>query len=221
MSSSIFIYRIVNENNNMAAMVYDKLMSFPEDNYNYFNLNMLSENELVGKYVVVRTVKEERYNSDNRIFETINTTKADVVDFTVVNNMLEVWGNKKKANQLLFTLAKAFENNITIDLQEISINRIVDNLSNYKVKIANVSFDNFTLAGDIVGKFSVNLSNYSDALVVLKKYREKISRMTIVINSDDQGLKISITSKGVVTVYKPRENFEDNVLDLLHAILLK
>ena len=56
---------------------------------------------------------------------------------------------------------------------------------------------------------------------VLKKYKEKIARMTAILPCEGTSLKITFSSKGSVMVYKTRDSFEDDMLDMLHAILLK
>ena len=103
----------------------------------------------------------------------------------------------------------------------ISIENIISKLQTYKVKVSKVCFEDFLFSEDIVGNFTVDLSTYGDVFAVLKKYKEKIARMTAILPCEGTSLKITFSSKGSVMVYKTRDSFEDDMLDMLHAILLK
>ena len=221
MAISIFVYNLAPAVPFLASKIYDQLSNIPDDKTNYFKLELLNENELSGEYIIVQTVEESFYNPIDRIFEQRKASKATVISFTICNNQLEIWGNKTNAGKLIFAISSATQNQISINAVNISIENIISKLQTYRVKISKVCFEDFLLSEDIVGNFTVDLSTYGDVFAVLNKYREKIARMTAILPCEGTSLKITFSSKGTVMVYKTRESFEDDMLDMLHAILLK
>ncbi len=221
MASSIFVYNLSLSVPQIASKVYEILSSVPDDETSYFNLQLLSDDELSGEYVTVQTVEETFYNASERSFGQRQAQKANIVNFNIYNNYLEIWGNKTNANRLVFAISTAFQNQISVNAIEISIEDIVSKLHDHKVKVSKVCFEDFLFTEDIVGNFTVDLSSYGDAFSVLNKYKEKISRMTIILPCDGMALKITISSKGAIMVYKSRDSFDDDALDMLHSILLK
>lgn len=219
-SNSIFIYELAATSKSLASDIYNLTKEFPEDETNYFNLQLISPNELSGEYVVVQNVEEIYYNAEQRTFDKRIAPRARVIHFDIFNNHLEIWSNKTNANRLVFTLSNLL-NHISINAIEISLKDIVHKLQYQKVKISKVCFEDFLFTEDIVGNFNVDLSSYGDAISVLQKYQDKIARMTIILPHNDTSLRISLTSKGSVTVYKSRDMFDDDAINLLHDILLK
>lgn len=219
-SSSIFIYELETLSTSVASDIYDLLKDFPEDENNYFNLQLVSSNELNGEYVIVQNIKETYYNAELRTFETRIVPKANIVYFDVFGNKLEIWSNKINANRLVFTLSNVL-NHVSINAVEISLKDIINKLQYKKVKISKVCFEDFLFTEDIVGNFTVDLSSYGDPFSVLQKYLDRIVRMTIIIPYNNISLRVGLTSKGSVTVYKSRDDLDYDEINLLHDILLK
>lgn len=219
-SSSIFIYELVVPNKYIATDIYNSLNEIQEDENNYFNLQLVSPNELTGEYVVVQNVEETYYNAEQRTFETRIAPRANVIHFDIFNNQLEIWSNKSNATRLVFTLSNLL-NQISINAIEISLKDIIHKLQYQKVKVSKVCFEDFLFTEDIVGNFNVDLSSYGDAFSVLKKYQDKIARMTVIIPYNDTSLRVSLTAKGSVTVYKSRNLLDEDAISVLHNILLK
>lgn len=219
-SSSIFIYELVSSSTTVASDIYNLINALPEDENNYFNLQLESPNELSGEYVIVQNVEEIYYNSEQRIFETRIAPRAHVIHFNIINNQLEIWSNKTNANRLVFMLSNLL-NQISINAIEFSLKDTIQRLQYQKVKISKVCFEDFLFTEDIVGDFYVDLSSYGDAFSVLQKYQDKIVRMTIILPCNDTSLRISLTAKGSVTIYKSRDVLSDEALKLIHDILLK
>lgn len=221
MATSIFVYNLTPSTPKLAADIYRKLSNVPDDGPNYFNLQLLNENELSGEYVIVQTVEESFYNPIDRVFEKRKASKATIVSFAICNDRLEIWGNRTRANRLIFAISSATNNIFSINSVKISIENIINKLQAYKVKVSKVCFEDFLFSEDLVGNVTVDLSTYGDAFAVLKKYKEKIARMTAILPCEGVSLKVTFSSKGAVMVYKTRDSFDDDMLDMLHAILLK
>ena len=68
-SSSIFIYELRSPAEINVESIYSRLKGYPEDENTYFNLEMISANELLGEYVIVQNAQESCYNPEQRVFE--------------------------------------------------------------------------------------------------------------------------------------------------------
>ena len=66
-SSSIFIYELSSPEEINIESIYSCLKSYPEDENTYFNLEMISANELLGEYVIVQNAQESYYNPEQRV----------------------------------------------------------------------------------------------------------------------------------------------------------
>lgn len=217
-SSSIFIYELSTPESITVLDIHNHLHAFDENENNYFNLQLISDTELIGEYVMVQTVEETYYNAELRLFESRIVPKANVISFSIIDNYLEVWSNKTNANKLTFVLTNLVRG-ISIKAIEISLIETIKKLQLEKAKVTKVCFEDFLFTGDIVGNFTVDLSSYGDAFSVLQQYKDKIARLTVVIPSNDTILKLSLTSKGRVVIYKTRNNLDDETIVLLHKIL--
>ena len=58
-SSSIFIYELRSPAEINVESIYSRLKGYPEDENTYFNLEMISANELLGEYVIVQNAQEK------------------------------------------------------------------------------------------------------------------------------------------------------------------
>ena len=218
-SSSIFIYGLCSSAKINVESIYLRLKDYPEDENTYFNLELISNNELIGEYVIVQNAQESYYNPQQRVFESKIVPKANVISFSITDNYLEIWGNKTSANKLVFELSNLLKP-ISINSVEITINMLLERLKGYKLKVSKVCFQDFLFTEDIVGNFTVDLSSYGDAFSILQKYNDKISSMTIILLCDNSSVKLRITAKGRVTVYKSRYSLDDEEILFLHRILL-
>ena len=179
-SSSIFIYGLCSSAKINVESIYLRLKDYPEDENTYFNLELISNNELIGEYVIVQNAQESYYNPQQRVFESKIVPKANVISFSITDNYLEIWGNKTSANKLVFELSNLLKS-ISINNIEITINMLLERLKGYKLKVSKVCFQDFLFTEDIVGNFTVDLSSYGDAFSILQKYNDKISSMTIIL----------------------------------------
>ncbi len=93
-SSSIFIYELRSPSEINVESIYSCLKGYPEDENTYFNLEMISANELLGEYVIVQNVQESYYNPEQRVFEYRIVPKANVISFSITDGFLEIWETK-------------------------------------------------------------------------------------------------------------------------------
>lgn len=218
-SSSVFIYELCSSAEINVESIYLRLKDYPEDENTYFNLELISNNELLGEYVIVQNTQESYYNPQQRVFESKIVPKANVISFSITDNYLEIWGNKTSANKLVFELLNLLKP-ISINSVKITINMLLERLKGYKLKVSKVCFQDFLFTEDIVGNFTVDLSSYGNAFSILQKYNDKISSMTIILFCDNSSIKLRITAKGRVAVYKSRSSLDDEEILFLHQILL-
>lgn len=219
-SSSVFLYQIVTNDSEIGSLIYKKIKSIPEDELNYFNIQLISKNEISGEFINVQNVEEFYYNAENRSFETRTVFKANVLYFDIYENILEIWGNKAHANKLVFRLSDILDN-VSINLIEVSLKHVIKKLQFRQATISKVNFEDFLFTEDIVGNFSVDLSSYGDAFSILDKYQNKISRMTVILALNGNSIKLSITSKGSIVIYQKREQLDEDTIAAIHDILLK
>ena len=218
-SCSIFIYELQSPNRITVEDIHNRLKEYPEDANAYFYLELISNVELIGEYITVQSVEETYYNPEQRLFETRITPRANIISFTIINNYLEIWSNKTNANRLIFVLSSILQP-ISINSIEVSLKEIINKLQYQKVKISKVCFEDFLFTEDIVGNFTVDLSSYGEAFSVIQKYRDKIANMTIIFSYENAMLKLRLTSKGRITIYKARNTLDDEALLFLHNLLI-
>ena len=118
-SSSIFIYELRSPAEINVESIYSRLKGYPEDENTYFNLEMISANELLGEYVIVQNAQESYYNPEQRVFEYRIVPKANVISFSITDDFLEIWGNKTSANKLVFELSNLLAP-ISINFQNVA-----------------------------------------------------------------------------------------------------
>lgn len=218
-SCSIFIYELQSPNRITVEDIHNRLKEYPEDANAYFNLELISNVELTGEYITVQSVEETYYNPEQRLFETRITPRANIISFTIINNYLEIWSNKTNASRLIFVLSSILQP-ISINGIEVSLKEIINKLQYQKVKISKVCFEDFLFTEDIVGNFTVDLSSYGEAFSVIQKYQDKIANMTIIFSYENAMLKLRLTSKGRITIYKARNTLDDEALLFLHNLLI-
>lgn len=218
-SSSVFIYKLKSLNPIDVGTIYSQLKNRPEDGNSYFNFEIISDNELIGEYTIVQNTKESFYNTERRAFESQIVTKADVISFSIKEEILEIRGSKTSASKLVFELSNLIDP-ITISSIEVTIDAILEKLKGKKLKITKVCFRDFLFTEDIVGNFSVDLSSYGDAFSILKKYNDKITSITIILYYENTSIKLRIAANGRITVYKKLSTMNDEEIFFIHQILL-
>lgn len=218
MASSIHFYEIL-LNDKKLVDIYKILDNSVADNENYFSLELISDNELQGEFYIINNIEEQIFNIEKRIFETITSTKASVVQFSIINNKLEVWGNKTNTNKLIFRLSTLIKD-ISFNAIEVSMDSIIDKLANHSVKISKVSLNDVLFTEDIVGNFTVDLSSYGNPFSILKKYKEKINRLSFIYITGEVCTRFMLTSNGNLTVHKNIENMDEDIKSFIRDILL-
>jgi hypothetical protein len=219
-SNSVFLFDLETSNKSIASDYYAVINQLEEDGPNYFDVQLIDSDELSGQYVIVQNVEETYYDPQNRTFDTRISPKASIVYFDIINTKLEVWGNRSNCNKFIFALSVLLKS-VTISSVDVSLQELINKLFIYKVTVGKVSFEDFLFTEDIVGNFNVDLSSYGDAYAVLNKYRDKISRMIVTLPCGNSSLKLSLTSKGTITVFRQRDQFEDDELNMLHNLFYK
>lgn len=218
MALNFFTFEISPVGNDCAFDIYNKLMGF-DFSPDFFELQMVDSNELIGEYTIVSNVEEDFYDITTRSIITKQAQKAYVVRFRVVGNRLEVRANKSGANRLVFSISRALANRISFNLIDISIQKIVSKLKSTKAKISRVSFQDFVFANDIIGCFTTDLSTHSDGYSIVEQHQEKIIKMTIILPLKDSSVKLNISSTGSILAYRNSSDFDEEIRDFINTIL--
>lgn len=217
-SSSIFIYELRSPAEINVESIYSRLKGYPEDENTYFNLEMISATNYWANMSLSKMLKNLIITL-SREFLNIVLFLKQMLFLSALRMVLEIWGNKTSANKLVFELSNLLAP-ISINSIEVTIDTLLEKLKGYKLKVSKVCFQDFLFTEDIVGNFTVDLSSYGDAFSILQKYNDKISSMTIILYCDNSSIKLRITAKGRVTVYKSRSSMDDEEILFLHQILL-
>ena len=141
------------------------------------------------------------------------------IAFSGATQFLEQYKDKTEGDQIIGHFGLGFYSAFMV-ADEVTIDTLLEKLKGYKLKVSKVCFQDFLFTEDIVGNFTVDLSSYGDAFSILQKYNDKISSMTIILYCDNSSIKLRITAKGRVTVYKSRSSMDDEEILFLHQILL-
>lgn len=219
-TNSIFVYEIESEFEQIASELYRKLSRMPDDGMSHFKLQLVSEDELDGEFIIVKNVEEVYYDAQTRNVEKRTVAKANVIYFHVYNKNLEVWGQKLAVNQMIYMISNLL-GDLCIQAVEIPLVEMIDILKRYNAKIGRVSFEDFLFDDSLIGNFSVDLSTYSNAFSIIEKYQEKISKMNVLISTCNNTVKLKVTAKGNLTVYKKRDDLDIEEVELLRNIIRK
>ena len=217
-TTSLNIFKIQNIKNN-ASFVYEMLSPYTDNNSAYFNLNLISNDELSGEYVYVQNIEQSFYNVEMKTFEIQIIPKAIVVPFEIENNHIFIWSNRTNVNKLLFKLT-AILNNISFSAIEPNLERTIEKIGKYNTKISKVSIENIVLLEDIVGTFSTDLYSYGDSCSVLKRYKDQLLKLSFQYFTGEACITITLNKNGGIVVYKSYKDLDDEQLGFIRKIFL-
>ena len=217
-TTSLNIFKIQNIKNN-ASFVYEMLSPYTDNNSAYFNLNLISNDELSGEYVYVQNIEQSFYNVEMKTFEIQIIPKAIVVPFEIENNHIFIWSNRTNVNKLLFKLT-AILNNISFSAIEPNLERTIEKIGKYNTKISKVSIENIVLLEDIVGTFSTDLYSYGDSFSVLKRYKDQLLKLSFQYFTGEACITITLNKNGGIVVYKSYKDLDDEQLGFIRKIFL-
>lgn len=217
-TTSLYIFKIQNIKQNISS-VYEILKPYVEDSAAYFNLNLISNDELSGEYVYVQNIEQAFYNVEMKTFEVQIIPKATVVPFEIENNCIFVWANRTNVNKLLFKLTTIFHN-ISFSAIEPHLERTLEKIGNYNTKISKVSIEDVVLFEDIVGTFSTDLYSYGDSFSVLKKYKDQLLKLSFQYYSCEACISITLNKNGGIIVYKSYKDLDNEQLNFIREIFL-
>lgn len=218
-TTSLNILNIENRNLTISE-IYDQLNKYEESNENYFILNLISNNELSGKYIYVQNVEQQIYNIEARKFESQIIPKAVTIPFDITNNKILVWANKSNVNRLIYTLTNVIKG-IILSSVNIPISNVLLKINKQNTKITKICLLDIALVDDLVGKFYTDLYSYGDSYGILRKYKNQIEKITFQYYIMDTFLTITLNDNGNITLYKCYDNIDDEQLDFLKTLFIE
>jgi hypothetical protein len=218
-TTSLNILNIENRNLTISE-IYDQLNKYEESNENYFILNLISNNELSGKYIYVQNVEQQIYNIEARKFESQIIPKAVTIPFDITNNKILVWANKSNVNRLIYTLTNVIKG-IILSSVNIPISNVLLKINKQNTKITKICLLDIALVDDLVGKFYTDLYSYGDSYGILRKYKNQIEKITFQYYIMDTFLTITLNDNGNITLYKCYDNIDDEQLDFLKKLFIE
>ena len=210
----------IEDKNLTISEIYDQLNKYEESNENYFILNLISNNELSGKYIYVQNVEQQIYNIEARKFESQIIPKAVTIPFDITNNKILVWANKSNVNRLIYTLTNVIKG-IILSSVNIPISNVLLKINKQNTKITKICLLDIALVDDLVGKFYTDLYSYGDSYGILRKYKNQIEKITFQYYIMDTFLTITLNDNGNITLYKCYDNIDDEQLDFLKKLFIE
>ncbi len=209
----------IEDKNITASEIYNKLNHYEESNENYFILNLISKNEFSGKYIYIQNIEQQIYNIETRSFENQIIPKANTIPFEITNNKILVWANKSNVNRLIFIFTSIIKG-MTLSTINIAINDVLAKINKQNMKITKICLKDIALLEDLIGKFYTDLHSYGDSYGILKKYKDKIEKISIQYYIGDTFLSMTLNQGGNIILYKAYDDIDDDQLDFLKKIFI-
>ena len=209
----------IEDKNITASEIYNKLNHYEESNENYFILNLISKNEFSGKYIYIQNIEQQIYNIETRSFENQIIPKANTIPFEITNNKILVWANKSNVNRLIFIFTSIIKG-MTLSTINIAINDVLAKINKQNMKITKICLKDIALLEDLIGKFYTDLHSYGDSYGILKKYKDKIEKISIHYYIGDTFLSMTLNQGGNIILYKAYDDIDDDQLDFLKKIFI-
>ncbi len=204
----------IEDKNITASEIYNKLNHYEESNENYFILNLISKNEFSGKYIYIQNIEQQIYNIETRSFENQIIPKANTIPFEITNNKILVWANKSNVNRLIFIFTSIIKG-MTSSTINIAINDVLAKINKQNMKITKICLKDIALLEDLIGKFYTDLHSYGDSYGILKKYKDKIEKISIQYYIGDTFLSMTLNQCGNIILYKAYDDIDDDQMDFL------
>ena len=209
----------IEDKNITASEIYNKLNHYEESNENYFILNLISKNEFSGKYIYIQNIEQQIYNIETRSFENQIIPKANTIPFEITNNKILVWANKSNVNRLILIFTSIIKG-MTLSTINIAINDVLAKINKQNMKITKICLKDIALLEDLIGKFYTDLHSYGDSYGILKKYKDKIEKISIQYYIGDTFLSMTLNQGGNIILYKAYDDIDDDQLDFLKKIFI-
>lgn len=207
----------IEDKNITASEIYNKLNHYEESNENYFILNLISNNDLSGKYIYVQNVEQQIYNVETREFESQIIPKVNTIPFEITNNKILVWANKSNVNRLIFIITSIIKE-MELSIIKIHINDILSKINKQNMKITKICLNDIALIEDLIGKFYTDLYSYGDSYGILKKYKDQIEKISFQYYIDDAFLTITLHENGNIVLYKNFDSIDDEQLNFIKML---
>ncbi|WP_418755479.1 hypothetical protein [Eubacterium ventriosum] len=209
-------------NNNFSWNDIIEKIIFANTEKSYCKINEQSDNYIGGCYIYESLQNQTIYNIIKNEFETIKTTKQNIVKFDMflLNGILLLWGSKKASTFFLTMLEQASCNMLVIDYNRTDFKTMLKRLMKdslvlfSKMKIVDIIIDD-----GIIANCSVSLSNYSNVTELINKYMDSISQITVLLGQDMYGVSMTLFSSGSVVVYKDRDDIDSEVMNSINLMI--
>lgn len=225
-TQSILPYTFKLLENNSSEFIQGTIDGYQQPDERFI-VEYYDKNQLDGVYIFVLYYKESVFNYETNGFKLIDTSKSIAIQFHInlLLGTLDIWSGKKYAQKLITALTMMFENKIIMEPYEISFEKsmkflkMLPNITIGIVKVEDVSFDK-----DIIASCTFNLTTHSEPFTVLDKYIQRISKITITINStafenNDDTVSLSIYQSGAIVIYKSRNQLSTLTLEKIQKLL--
>ena len=181
-----------------------------------------SEDYIGGYYLISIVQNQKMYNFEESKFETVTIKKQNVVKFDIfiLSGKMLLWGNKRNSDILITTFVQASHNQIIVDSNKIEYIQVLNNLLAMKdIGFSRMKITNVLIDEGIVANCSVCLSSLDDTRLMVRKYKNSISQLTILIEKETSPIPLTLYSNGAVVLSKDRDDIDDEALESINAIV--
>lgn len=181
-----------------------------------------SEDYIGGYYLISIVQNQKMYNFEESKFETVTIKKQNVVKFDIfiLSGKMLLWGNKRNSDILITTFVQASHNQIIVDSNKIEYIQVLNNLLAMKdIGFSRMKITNVLIDEGIVANCSVCLSSLDDPRRMVRKYKNSISQLTILIEKETSPIPLTLYSNGAVVLSKDRDDIDDEALESINAIV--
>ena len=88
-------------------------------------------------------------------------------------------------------------------------------INKQNMKITKICLKDIALLEDLIGKFYTDLHSYGDSYGILKKYKDKIEKISIQYYIGDTFLSMTLNQCGNIILYKAYDDIDDAQMDFL------
>lgn len=220
-SSRLSVFKIKLQGDESWDSIINRVLQMDSED-SHCVISEQSEDYIGGYYLISIAQNQKIYNFEESKFETVTIKKQNVVKFDIfiLSEKMLLWGNKRNSDILITTFVQASHNQIIVDSNKIEYIQVLNNLLAMKdIGFSRMKITNVLIDEGIVANCSVCLSSLDDPRCMVRKYKNSISQLTILIEKGMNPISLTLYSSGSVVISKDRDDIDDEALESINAIV--
>lgn len=217
-SQKLSVYTIKTSNGVTWYDIVEKLLSNSSDQERCI-INEQADFYIGGCYLLETIHNQTQYNVEEGKFEIVPVKRLNILKFDVFaqNQTLLLWGGKKVASAFLTAIERASNRQIVLDYKDSDFRKMVEYLvSNPEISFSRMRITDIVIDHGILANCSVNLRGQENERVLVKRYLDNISQLSVMIGSDELAVSMTIFSTGAVIVYRDRDDIPNEAMNFIN-----